>query len=266
MSWRGESWAEIVERASRATRERRPVAEREAKETLAARAQPWNFELARVAVTDDGLVIGAGMESVVLAFAQLYHVEPIDPWPSLALGWVDRGDAYSSVLAPLEPEADTFARAVEEVVEVCERRIAIATARGWLELPVHPWEPAEAMPGERDEGPAMRGYRMAPEVPDPVIATRKTELPGSSLWTWLWAHLRPAPRRIEPKDVVLTRRFVYVRARDGRTVRIPASLLRTSRRTADGDAVYVFGRNTELFLAWQPECALAAALDARVDG
>jgi hypothetical protein len=264
MSWRGESWADIVERAARATRERRPIAEREDREALAARAQPWTFEIARVAVTDDGLVIGSGMESVVVAFAQLYHVEPIDPWPSLALGWVDRGDAYSSVLAPREPEADTFARAVEEAVEACERRIAIATARGWLEVPVHPWEPADAMPGERDEGPAMRGYRMAPEVPDPILATRKTDLPTSSLWTWLWAHLRPAPRRIEPKDIALTKRFVYVRTSGGRTVRIPAAFLRTMHRTADGDAVYVFARNTELFLASQPGCPLAAALDARL--
>lgn len=264
MSWRGESWAEIVERASRGARERRPIAEREDPQALAARAQPWRFELQRIAVSPDGLVIGAGMGSVGVAFAQLYHVEPIDPWPSLALGWVDRGDAYSSVLSPPEPEAERFARKVEEAVEACARRIPIATARGWLELPVHPWEPAEAMPGERDEGPAMRGYRMAPEVPDPILATRTTELPASSLWTWLWARLRPAPRRIEPKDVALTKRFVYVRTRDGRKVRVPAALLRAAHRTADGDAVYVFARSTELFLAHQPGCPLAAALDARL--
>ncbi|MCC6876288.1 MAG: hypothetical protein IT378_18415, partial [Sandaracinaceae bacterium] len=46
-------------------------------------------------------------------------------------------------------------------------------------------------------------------------------------------------------------------------LRIAAASLRAMRKTEDGDAVYVFGRNTELLVVHQPDCPLAAALEAR---
>lgn len=265
MAWRGDSWAEVVERAASGER-RKPVTEREDPAALAARAVPWTLT-ARARVTPDGLVLGAAMDAVEIAFAQLYHVEPVDPWPSLAVGWVDGGESCSAVLSPIvHEEDDTFARAVEEVVGACERRVPRMTARGWLDVPVVSWERVEELPGEGEEQPSMRGYRMAPEAPDPVVARRVLALPADSLWTWIWARLRPASRRVEPREVVLTRRFVYVRSRSGERLRLPAETLRTSRATADSDTIYVFGRHTELLLVHLPECPVAVALDARVDG
>ncbi len=265
MAWRGDSWAQVVARAASGEAQKR-VTEREARAALAARAVPWTLT-PRARVTPGGLVLGAAMDAVEMAFAQLYHVEPVDPWPSLAIGWVDGGESCSSVLTPLRAEDDEpFARAVEEVVDACERRVPRMTARGWLDVPVQRFERVEKLPGEGEEQPAMLGYRMAPEPPDPIVARRVLALPADSLWTWIWARLRPAPRRVEGKEVVLTRRFVYVRTRSDEKLRAPAEALRTSRATADGDAIYVFGRHTELLLVHQPECPVAAALDARLGG
>lgn len=268
MAWRGESWADIVARAATTTpHARRSALESEDRAALAARAQPWAFPVARLETTEHGLILGAQLESVEVAFAQLYHVEPVDPWPSIAVGWVDRGEAYSTVLTPREPEQDPFAFAaiVEEIMTTHAARLS-AAAPGWLAVPVIAWERVDALPGERDEGPAMRGYRMAPEVADPVVARRTTAPGAGSLWTWIWARLLPPPRRIDAREIVLTQRFVYVRTRVGERLRSPASALRASRRTPQGDAIYVFGRNTELLVVHQEGCPLAAALDARLGG
>ncbi len=265
MVWRSESWAEIVARAAAAERRRRPVTEREHPAELAARATPWTLA-PRARVVEDGLVVGAGFESVEVAFARIYHVEPVDPWPSLALGWVEQDESCSTVLTPPEREEDAFAPVVDEVVDACERRVPAMTARGWLDVAIHAWERVEKLPGEGDEAPAMRGYRMAPAAPDPIVASRTIERGNAALWTWIWARRRAAPRRVEPAEVVLTRAFVYVRTREGRTLRIPVGTLRTARVTSDGDAIYVFGRNTELLLVHRPGCPHAAALEARLGG
>ncbi len=54
---------------------------------------------------------------------------------------------------------------------------------------------------------------------------------------------------------------------EARALGIPAVALfpatQIERKTEDGDAVYVFGRNTELLVVHQPDCPLAAALEAR---
>ncbi len=261
MAWRGESWAEVVARAATQERRRAPLTEREDAEALAARATRWPLgpEIER---TEDGLVLGGGLTSVNVAFAQLYHVEPVDPWPSVAFGWVDGLESCAAVLTPDEMDAHAFAQEVEKVIVGCEARVARATQRGWLDTPVHAWEPVDAMPGEGPQGPELRGYRSAAVDPDPIVAERIIEAGAPSLWTWVWARLSP-PRRIQARQVVLTKRFVYVRAPNGR-FRLPVGTLRTSRRTEDGDSIYVFGRHTELLLVHQPDCPLTAALDARL--
>lgn len=264
VAWRGESWAEIVARASKTERRRIPLVERETPEQLAARAQPWTFTTALIEITPDGLVLGAGLGSIEIGFAQVYHVEPVDPWPSVALGWVDRGESYSTVLTPREYLAEDFALRVEEVVTTWEQRVGRAARRGWLEVPVHAWERVDAMPGERDEGPRFFGYRVAPGLADPIVARRTTEAGAPSLWTWLWARLRPLPRRVDAREVVLTQRYVYVRTRAGEALRVPVGTLRTARRTSFGDSIYVFGRSTELLLVQQQGCPVSAALDARL--
>lgn len=263
MSWRGESWADIVARASSTARVARSVVERDDPVELAARAQPWTFTSARVVIAPEGIVLGRGMETVEIAFAHLYHVEPVDPWPALALGWVDRGAPCSTVLTPTDDEAPTFAERVEELVETCRQKVPRATVPGWLEIAEVPWERTDALPGER-EGPETQGYRVAPEAPDPILATRSIAAGGPRLLTYVIARVRRPPRRIEPRQIILTRRFVYVRTAEGTTLRVPASTLRAARRTADGDAIYVFGRNTELFLVHRDGCELSARLDERL--
>lgn len=266
MAWRGESWAQIVARTAAADpRAKTARGELEDREALAARARPWTFQDPRIAMREGGLRLGAGLDSVEIAFAQLLHVEPVDPWPSLALGWVDRGEAYQTVLSPREPgdDAEAFAAIVEAVVVTHAARLQ-AVAKGWLQHSTLAWERVEALPGERDEAPSAGGYRMAPGVADEVVARRKTAAGESALWTWVWARLLPAPRRVDPKEVVLTKRYVYVRTRRGERLRMPVSALRASWLTADGDAIYVFGRSTELLLVRQEGCELAPALDACV--
>lgn len=262
MAWRSESWADIVARAGAGGPQRR-ASDDEDRAALAARAQDWAFEEARIALGGEGVVLGHALDSVEVAFAQIYHLEPVDPWPSVAIGWVDRQQSYRATLSPTEKDTDldAFAATVEEIA--ASPKLSRAAAKGWLLVPVIPWEPCDAIPGERDEGPQMRGYRMAPEAPDPVIATRRTEAGASSLWTWLTARLAKGSRRIDPIELVLTQRFLYARTRAGERLRIAASALRTSRRTEHGDAIYVLGRSTELLLVHQRGCELDAALAKR---
>lgn len=265
MSWRGESWADIVARAASATpHARRGALELEDRASLAARAQPWEFPTAHLEAKEDGIVLGELLESVEIALAQLYHVEPVDPWPSIALGWVDRGASYSTVLTPRpEQDSEAFAARVEELVSRDARALS-AVSKGWLRFPVLEWERVEALPGEREEGPAMRGYRMSPQVEDPIVARRTMAPGGGALLAWVWSQLVRAPRRIDAREIVLTERFVYARTRAGERLRLPASALRTARWTPAGDTIYVLGRCTELLVVRQDGCELAAALEAKV--
>lgn len=262
-----ESWAEIVARAASATPHARRAEERWDRAELATRAQRWTFEkpTLRLVTTDAGVVVGEMLESVEIGWAALYHVEPVDPWPAIALGWVDRGVSYSAVVAPPDSgDVERFAADVEELVTRLRERGLAAVAPGWLQHPVLAWERVDALPGEQGRGPAMRGYRMSPEEADPVVARRTMEPGGSALLRWIWARLAGRPRRVDAVEVVLTRRFLYVRTRGGERLRLPASALRTSRRTPYGDSVYVLGRSTELLLVRRDGCELQAALDARV--
>ncbi len=252
-------------RAARtASHARSGAIEVEDRASLAARAQPWVFPMPQIALKDGAIVLGEALESVEISLAQLYHVEPVDPWPSVAVGWLDRGESYAAVMTPgRHQDAGDFAAVVEELVTYEARGLA-AVSLGWLKHPVLPWERVDAMPGEREEGPAMRGYRMAPEVEDPVIARRTTAPGAGALLAWVWSQLVRAPRRIDPREIVLTQRFVYARTRSGDRLRLPVSALRTARRTPQGDVIYVLGRSTELLVVRQEGCELAAALEAKV--
>jgi hypothetical protein len=262
MSWRGDSWSEIVARAG-ATRRTRAEIVREDPKALADRASPWLLAEHVVAITTNGLVLDRAMHSVEIAFAQLYHVEPVDPWPSLALGWIDRGASYSCVVSPPLMGADRFAQSVEQIVELCATRVSRAAHRGWLDAPIIAWERIEALPDERDDGPVDRGYRVAPRAPEPILATRTIEGSAPRLMTWVWARFAKT-RRIEPRQIVLTPIFLYAKSREGLRYRVPIETLRARRTTPAGDTVYVFGRNTELLVPFAAECPLCVVLDAKV--
>lgn len=262
MAWRSESWEDIVARAAK-TAGARTAASADAAE-LAARAELVVFSEPRIVLGDRTVTVGGQMDSVEITFPQIYHLEPVDPWPSVALGWVERGVSHRALLTPRAWEVDRLAAAVEKLVAAYDQRVSHTMPRGWLAVPVIAWERTDALPGEKPEGPVMRGYRMAPEVPDPVVATRTLGAGAPSLWTWIWAKLVAPPRRVDPRQVIVTRRFVYVRTRSGERLRLPIETLRTARRTPGADGIYVFARNTELLLVHQPDCPVAAALDARL--
>lgn len=263
VAWRSESWADIVARAGSARSLEKRRSDDEDRAALAARAEEWTFQKPGIAAGRSGVVLGEALDSVEVAFPQIYHFEPVDPWPSVLIGWVDRQQSYRAVLTPTEADSDldAFAAAVEEIA--ASPKLARAIEKGWLLVPAIAWEPCDAMPGERDEGPQMRGYRMAPEAPDPVIARRARVSSAASLLGWVWARLGSPARRIDPLEVVLTQRFVYARTRIGARLRIPSAALRTMRRTSTGDAVYVFGRHTELLLVHQDGCELDRELAQR---
>jgi hypothetical protein len=271
MAWRSESWADIVARAGSSDRHarRRAVASDEDRISLAARAEPWSFAAPPppIEVGQDGIRIGGGLHSVEIALSQLHHVEPVDPWPAIALGWVDRGQPYRTIVAPPEDEVDVerYAAAIDALFAALAPRMRAVLSPGWLAIPEVRWERVDAIPGEPGaEPPPTGGYRAAPGELDPVIARRTTARGAASLWTWLWARLAGAPRRIDPRELVLTKRFVYARTRGGERLRIDASTLRTGRLTPAGDLILVFGRSTALLLAHQEGCALATELSSRV--
>src|SRR5690606_13205727 len=69
MSYRGESWEQIVARAASSAPAARSVIEREDPTELASRAQEWTFKAPRFEVAGSKIVLGTEMDSVELAFA-----------------------------------------------------------------------------------------------------------------------------------------------------------------------------------------------------
>lgn len=65
-------------------------------------------------------------------------------------------------------------------------------------------------------------------------------------------------------EAAVTPEHVYVTRRSGATRCIPLASLRT-RRGAD-DAIYVFGRDTELLLTDRARCPVCRLLDQRLRG
>jgi hypothetical protein len=264
VSWKGERWADIVARAAkREPRRLKAALDREPPEALAARARRWEQPIEHVAVRGDTLELGVGIHAVSIELRDLYHLEPVDPWPSLAVGWVDRGIAYRAVAGPEEEDADAFDREVRAAVAAAEERAPRAVHRGWLAVPEVPWAPAEHLPGEVEEGPRGRGYRHAPGRPDPILAVREIRNPAARLFTWVMSRLGRGIRRIEPSKIVVTERFVTVRTADRRILRVPLETLRDDRRSEAG-AVFVFGRRTELLVVDGTGCDVTRVLLGRL--
>lgn len=67
-----------------------------------------------------------------------------------------------------------------------------------------------------------------------------------------------------PRQVVLTKGFVYALTPLGDALRLPRELLRTKRKGSLEDTIYVFGRNTELRLPNRDDCRVRPLLDAQV--
>lgn len=270
MVWKGDSWENVVKRAANRVRPRVPAPKpkpRESPQELTARSHHWGgIPDMALNVRDDRLILGFGVHSREILFTELYRIEPVDPWPSLALGWVDGDVAYRAVITRSQQPSQEYLENVEAAVSACEKLVPDVTARGWLTIPVHPWEPVLRMPTEGDSVPTLHGYRTAPAAPDPILATTTYSPPPTGLKKLFLKFLgdRDLPRVVLPRQVVLTKGFVYALTPLGDALRLPRELLRTKRKGSLEDTIYVFGRNTELRLPNRDDCRVRPLLDAQV--
>ena len=154
-----------------------------------------------------------------------------------------------------------FEERVSELFEEARARLPADRVReGWLATPVEEWETVERWPGE-DEGDDGPAYRRSARAPDPVVATRPPPSGGRTMLDWLASSpSRPFGEMV--REARLTSKHLYVRRRCGRIDRMRREALRARR--GGGDAVYVFGRRTELVLNGRASCPVCQALDAQL--
>lgn len=223
-----------------------PIDARETNLRIEGRVEP-----ARIVLSGDGLRIA----EEEIRWPELRGVRAVDPWPAAEVAWIDvLGTPRSTVLRPREPR---------DRQELAARALALFDVAGaalgpggWREAPEVPWEPAPALPADAEPGGGA--YRSAGRA-ERVVA-RRPPLGGlDRMWRWLGRSRRGAP---DHRQVVLTDEHAYAEEHGGGVFRVPLSALRT--RLGDRDAVYVFGRRTQLVLPHRDGCPVRLALDARL--
>lgn len=234
-------------------------------------------------VAHDGAALRPGQRIVegqwhyLWKWSELLEIDAAEPYPSLRISWRTRGSGRDqNVFAPehtvtgrffsiSRAARDRFAAAVERLVDAIEElkpaEITIPVRRGWLDVPHVEWEEVEAMPeltSEQDRGV----YRSA-SLAETVIASRSAPSVFESLLAWLASS--PDRRwRETPREISITREYLYARLRDGKAYRLPISTLR-ARQHADGDVVYTFGRGTFVILLHREGCRVREVLDRRLE-
>jgi hypothetical protein len=215
---------------------------------------------------------------VKFAFGKLERLEPRDPWPSLYVKWrFDNGDderLFRPVLrrlpvlefSPRRRDIEAFGALVGGLVDAATEYapqlvLVKRIRRGWLAYPHIEWELCDAMPIER---PAGDGAFRTAQRDAGVVARRPRGSPFATLLAWL-ASSPAKPWRATPRELTLTHDHLYARFHDGTVRRLPRSALRKRVGQVDDDAVYVFGRGTNVVLPYEKACPVRTALDAQLE-
>jgi hypothetical protein len=237
----------------------------------------------RVAWTDDGLAVfraGEGPDTedpletmnpyaVVVRWRDLRELVAIEPWPAFRIRWASDGGGGEITCTPKDQpfwhaDEEEFGELVEALFAHVGEHAPGRVRRGWLKYPKVEWEQVNAMPQPLpDRSSAGEGaYRSGPRAVEEVaIAVREPPSAFESMLAWV-ASGPYRSRRHMTRGVRLTEEHVYVERRDGTFWRLPLSMLRERRGDASGDALYVFGRGTLLFLVERRGCPVAATLEA----
>lgn len=230
-----------------------------------AGVQRWSS--AHIDWDDDLLHVGPtnGMQSVEIPWRDLVFLEAVDPWPEALIEWDTRGYGVSRLrIGPRADERPAFGARIEALLEAAAARVRAndAVRPGWTVFPKVEWEPADRLP-TGEEPQYQPGYRTAPSRPIPILAHREEHGGMHVLLSWL-ASGPNNPFGDQVVEAVVTPEEVFVRRRKGLIQRIPLISLR-ARRGAD-DAIYVFGRDTELLLTDRASCPVCRLLDQRSRG
>lgn len=205
------------------------------------------------------------VDAIVLRWADVWSMALVEPWPQAVIRWPG-GEIALGPKGLFDPKPEAFAAEVERLVAHLEEHApAKVSDRGWLDVPEEPWERVRALPDLASDAILGDGaFRSAPRpVEEPVVAARGPATPFEAMLGWL-ASSPERPWREHPRQVRLTDAYVYVERRDRSVWRIPLDALRARRGERDRDAIYVLGRRTPLILTHRPDCAVRAALDARL--
>jgi len=201
-------------------------------------------------------------EAVAILWRELDLMEPVDPWPRLLVRWSSRsGGADGCILVPpTRKERAPFAEQVAQMVDVCQRHAPDAVRRGWLDAPIATWELVDGPPTQASTIVGQGAYRSQSVAPaERIVAERAAPTSLETLWQWL-ASTPEQPFSEHPRAIVLTEAHAYVRRRDDTWHRIPLDTLRHCDEDADGDAVFLFGRNTPLILPFRAGCPVRREL------
>jgi hypothetical protein len=210
-------------------------------------------------------------EGIQLRLHQIRELKAVEPWPALQVAWRTKHLELDRTLVPSErrfgsggPTQAQLAheRMVTDVIarlRANPRAVSIAIDEGWAAFPVVPWAPVEGFPAD---APGAGAFRTAADT-DPVVARRAPPTPIEKLLIWIASS--PERRLVDtPGEAVLTREHLYARFSGGAVRRLPRHTLRTRKGPADEDAVYVFGRRTQLVLPHREGCLVRAALDEQL--
>lgn len=206
-----------------------------------------------------GFRLKEAMAALDVRWPELWQLRLVEPCPSFEVEWRHVGGrSERRFVARFRSERLEVEQAVLRLADHVTEHRPHALEPGWSAFENVPWERVGRLPEEtrgqtRGEG-AYRQARVSPE--ERVVATWG---PPSAMGAMLqWLASTPERRwRDHPKRVVVTERFVYAHRRDDTFARLPLETLRLRR--GDDDAIYVFGRKTELVL---PESRRGDARDA----
>lgn len=231
---------------------------------------------------DDGNAVALGVElapspdggpplrhetrkAIVVPWEDLRELALVDPWPRFRLAWTFPDGTASELIGPAQPEEDeAFGQALERTVAHVAARMPERVARGWLDAPIVPWEPVDAMPVDERTLDTVEWLRATPtELRERVRASR-TRTSYEALLAWL-ASRASLPWRAQPRALAVTDDYVYAERADESVHRLPLEALRLAFHNDSDDHVFVFGRSTRLVLPARLQCRVVDELLDRLE-
>jgi hypothetical protein len=223
-------------------------------------------------------LFASAAHDVHIRWTDLSALRAVDPWPEFTVEWVGHGFSDSAKFAPAHhpykllrsaPDSQRVARFAEIVEALFDaaaryapRKEQKAIYRGWLDIEDVPWTVTDVMPTMEAQSPQLGAFRTASREHS-VVAVRERPTAGEALLSWLVSSPR-RPWRETPRSIVVTHEHVFARFYDGGIRVVPRSALRLRLGGPVGDAVYIFGRRTQLILTSPPDCPVRAALNSQL--
>ena len=217
----------------------------------------------RIESSESGFVVRDVLGDQMVArvsWGELSKATGAEPWPRLEISWVEEGVEQQLSIANWSASGRHLLDELATFVADIESRAPRTIVSGWCRGGDVQWTSVRQWPSRAASPGAPPSYREPGRpVEDGIMAERVFEPPPKGGWlARLLGRSDPEPPA-GPREVAVTREWLYVCWRDDSIARLPLSGLWRASRT-DDEVTYHFGFRTTFTLPRNKACPVIALL------